>query len=100
VHFSFLIGAVTTAGRPSGTAASAGATPKMSTSESAENREPLRRDAGYDHHGGDDDDDDAEQQSSSCCSGVVSGGASFRIPAMRPIALCIPVATTNALLCP
>jgi hypothetical protein len=31
------------------------------------------------------------------CSGVVSSGASFNMPAMRPISVCIPVATTTAL---
>ena len=93
--------AVTTAGRPSGTAATASATPRMSTSKSAEKPRtsstrmivaiittamtttmmpsslPTR--------------------SSSFCSGVVSVGASFSIPAMRPISVCIPVAVTTAL---
>ena len=92
--------AVTTAGRPSGTAATASATPRMSTSKIAEKPRtsstrmivaiittamtmtttpsslPTR--------------------SSSFCSGVVSVGASFSTPAMRPISVCIPVATTTA----
>ena len=35
-------------------------------------------------------------RSSSRCSGVVSLGASSSIPAIRPISVCIPVATTTA----
>ena len=38
-----------------------------------------------------------DARSSLCCSGVVSCGASFSIPAMRPISVCIPVDTTKAL---
>ena len=52
--------AVTTAGKPSGTAATASATPRMSTSKiAAEPAHVLDEDDRGDHHDGDDDDDDA-----------------------------------------
>jgi hypothetical protein len=96
--------AVTTAGRPSGTAATASATPRIRTSNSAEkpvtsstrrivaiittamtatmtaSRRPRR--------------------ASSRCRGVVCRGASLSMPAMRPISVCMPVATTTARPCP
>ena len=54
--------AVTTAGRPSGTAATASATPRMSTSKMAEKpAHILDEDDRRDHHDGDDDDDQPEQ---------------------------------------
>ena len=93
--------AVTTAGRPSGTAATASATPRMSTSKSAGSprmsstrrmvpimttamtttTSPRR----------------LPTRSSSFCSGVLSCGVAFRAPAISPIWVCMPVATTAAL---
>jgi hypothetical protein len=92
--------AVTTAGSPSGTAATASATPRMSTSKIARalrtssirrivatittaiatTIRPSNR----------------PTRSSSRCSGVVSSGACFSMPAMRPISVRIPVPVTTA----
>ena len=71
--------AVTTAGRPSGTAATASATPRISTSKSAEKpAHVLDQDDRRDHHDGDDDHGERRApcpiRSSSFCSGVVSSG--------------------------
>jgi hypothetical protein len=35
-------------------------------------------------------------RASCLCSGVISAFASFSMPAMRPISVCIPVAVTTA----
>ena len=54
-----------------------------------------------DHHHGDDDDDDAEasfrRDRAPFAAAWFPSGASFSIPAMRPISVCIPVAVTTAL---
>ena len=93
--------AVTTAGRPSGTAATASATPRISTSKKRrEAADVLDDDDRRDHHDRDDDDDEAEhladaielllQRRRSRVGRVLS------MPAMRPISVCMPVATTTA----
>ena len=80
--------AVTTAGKPSGTAATASATPRMSTSKSAAKpRTSLDEDDRCDHHDGDDDDDSPSSlptRSSSFCSGVVSVRRFFQHPGDAP----------------
>ncbi len=96
--------AVTTAGKPSGTAATASATPRINTSKMAV--KPLTSSttmivtiitmammmtmtpSSF------------PVRSSSFCRGVVSGDALLSIPAMRPISVSIPVATTTARPCP
>ncbi len=92
--------AVTTAGRPSGTAATASATPRISTSNSAENprMSSTRRIVAIITTAMTTTMTASSRptRSSSFCRGVVSAGASFSIPAMRPISVCIAVATTTA----
>ena len=92
--------AVTTAGRPSGTAATASATPRMSTSKRAE--KPLTSSTRLiitiitTAMTTTISPSSLPTRSSSFWSGVVSSGASFSMPAMRPISVCIAVAVTTA----
>jgi hypothetical protein len=91
---------VTTAGKPSGTAATASATPKMSTSNIAEKprTSSMRRMVAIITTAITTTmmPSNVPTRSSSFCNGVVSVGAACSIPAMRPIWVCIPVAVTTA----
>ena len=89
--------AVTTAGRPSGTAATASATPRISTSnERGDAADVLDEDDRRDHHDGDDDDDDARaacrRGRAPAAAASSRSGVSVSSPAMRPISVCMPVA--------
>jgi hypothetical protein len=96
--------AVTTAGRPSGTAATANATPRMSTSK----RAPTLRTSStttivttmMTAIAMTTSPSILPVRSSSRCSGVASSGVASSRPAMRPISVRMPVAVTTALPCP
>ena len=93
--------AVTIAGSPSGTAATASATPRMSTSSSCrQSANVLDEDDRRDHHDGDHDDDDAEQLARAIelalerrrSAGVVAAACRRCAPSR----CCMPVAVTTA----
>ena len=86
---------------PPGTAATASATPRISTSKNADKAADMfDNDDRRDHDDRDDDDDDAEQLADAIellLQRRRSRSERLRsMPAMRPISVCMPVATTTA----
>ena len=97
--------AVTTAGKPSGTAATASATPRINTSKNRGSAaHVLDEDDRRDHDDGDDDDDEAQHLAGAIELPLQRRGFVGRLlqagPAMRPISVRIPVAVTTAVAVP